>query len=200
MKQIFKKASLAVLALGLLAPASSLAQKDKDDKVKKEGEQITITRTGDTDGKVVIELDGDNVSVNGKRVTGADGDVKVHRSKIKDVWAFGGGDGLAGSWGDNFGLLSVDEDRAMLGVTTEKDAKGAEIQTVSKESGAEKAGLKKGDIITNIADQKIEEPDDLSAAVKKYKPGEKVVISYIRDGKELKTTAELGKWKGVRQS
>ncbi len=98
---------------------------------------------------------------------------------------------------DQFQLFNMDENKAMLGVTTEQHDKGAEIQSVSKESAAEKAGLKKGDIITKIADTKVETPDDLSKAVKNYKPGEKVTITYLRDKKEQKVTAELTKWKGL---
>ena len=36
----------------------------------------------------------------------------------------------------------------MLGVITEKTDEGVKIQDITKESGAEKAGLKEGDIIT----------------------------------------------------
>ena len=54
----------------------------------------------------------------------------------------------------------------MLGVTTEKADKGVEIQDITKESAAAKAGLKEGDIITKIDDKKIEDPDDLSEAIK----------------------------------
>ena len=32
---------------------------------------------------------------------------------------------------------------------------------------------------------------------KSHKPGEKVTVTYLRDDKEQKATAELGKWKGV---
>jgi serine protease Do len=85
----------------------------------------------------------------------------------------------------------------MLGVTTEKTEGGVEIQDITKESAAEKAGLKENDIITKIDDTKIEDPDDLSAAIKKHKPGDKVTVTYLRNGKEQKTTAELTKWKGV---
>ena len=84
----------------------------------------------------------------------------------------------------------------MLGVTTEKVEEGAEIQSVNKESAADKAGLKENDIITKLDDAKISSPDDLSAAVKKHKPGDKVTITYLRNKKEQKTTAELSKWKG----
>jgi serine protease Do len=101
---------------------------------------------------------------------------------------------------DENGMSLFDEDsnRAMLGVVTEGNDKGAEIQSVTKESAAEKAGLKKGDIITKIGDKKIESTDDVTDAVHSRKPGEKVGISFLRDGKEQKVTAELGKWKGIR--
>ena len=57
--------------------------------------------------------------------------------------------------------------------------------------------MKKGDIITKVDDEKIENPDDLSDAIQDHKPGDKVTVTYLRDKKEQKVTAELGKWKGV---
>lgn len=198
MKQLIAKISFVVLAAGFLMPVGVQAQdeKDKDVKVKdkEKGEQIIITRKNAKDEKVVITIDGDKVLVNGQPVKD-DGDVKVLRHKIGDTWVFG--DGLAGNWSDNFSLFNGSENRALLGVTTEKDAKGAQIQTISKGGGAEKAGLKQDDIITKIDDKKIETPDDLSKEIRAHKPGDKVTVSFIRDGKEQKVTAELGKYKGV---
>lgn len=197
MKQITKKISFVVLATALMAPAAVLAQdKDKEAKDKKENEQIIITRKGDKNDKVVIELNGDKVIVNGKPVDeNTDGDVMIRRQKVGDTWILG--DGLAGNWSDNFSLLSTGSNRALLGVTTEQDAKGAEIQTVSKDGGAEKAGLKPKDIITKIDTKKIEGPDDLSKEIRAHKPGDKVSVTFLRDGKEQKVTAELGKYKGI---
>ena len=60
-------------------------------------------------------------------------------------------------------------------------------------------GLKEGDVITRIDDKKIENPDDLSAAIKAHKPGDKVTVTYLRDKKEQKTSAELTKWKGTTE-
>jgi serine protease Do len=85
----------------------------------------------------------------------------------------------------------------MLGVVTEKTDAGVKVLEVTKESAAEKAGLKEGDIITKIGDTKVEDPDGLAEAVKKNKPGDKVAVTYERDKKENKATAELTKWKGV---
>ncbi|MGZ8553514.1 MAG: PDZ domain-containing protein [Chitinophagaceae bacterium] len=205
MKQVIKKLSFIILAATVMAPASLLAQKEekeKEVKEKKEAEQIIITRKGNKDQKVTVEVIGDKIIVNGKELKDdkdEDGDITVRRHKIKDVWAFGG-DGLASTWGDDdrLNMFSTDENRAMLGVTTDQADKGAEIQSITKESAAEKAGLKKGDIITIVGDDKIETPDDLTEAIQDHKPGDKVSITYLRDKKEQKITAELGKWKGTR--
>ncbi|MET0392437.1 MAG: PDZ domain-containing protein [Chitinophagaceae bacterium] len=196
MKQLIKKTSLVLVAAAAMMPAPLLAQDIKEDK-KKETEHIIITRKGDKDEKVVIEINGDKVTVNGKAVDDKNGDITVQRSKDSHVWAYSGGvtDGV---WNDNFALFNGDDDRAMLGVTTEANDKGAQIKTITKDGGAEKAGLKTGDIIKKIGDSKIEGPDDLSAAIRKQKPGDKVSVTFLRDGKEQTVTAELVKWKGFK--
>ena len=91
----------------------------------------------------------------------------------------------------------MDENRAMLGVVTEEVDGGVKVTELTDESAAKKAGIKEGDIITKIGDTKIEDPDQLSATVRKHKPGEKVTVTVLRDKKEQKITTELGKWKGV---
>jgi serine protease Do len=205
MKQLIIKISFTLLAAALIAPASLLAQKeekDKEAKEKKEAEQIIITRKGDKDEKIVVEVVGDKIIVNGKELKDdkEEGDITVRRHKIKDVWAYGGGNAVAGTpWpgSDNFRMFDMDENRAMLGVTTEQADGGVEIQTITKESAAEKAGLKKGDIIKKIDDKEIESPDDLSETIQDHKPGDKVTVTYQRDKKEQKVTTELGKWKGA---
>ncbi|MFD2526564.1 PDZ domain-containing protein [Flavihumibacter stibioxidans] len=85
------------------------------------------------------------------------------------------------------------EDKAFLGVASEKADKGVVITEVTGGSAAEKAGLKAGDIITKVDDESIGSPDELSKAVKKHKPGDKVTITYKRDGKDNRLTATLAK-------
>src|SRR5215213_9848872 len=206
MKQTFVKGMLIAAVALLTVPSIVLAQqektKDKDDK--KNMETIIITRKGDLGDKAVIELNGDKVIVNGKEVKEGDKDagITVHRNKFSNS-SRGSYAISPGNWSFNFdddGMSLFDEDnnRAMLGVVTEGDDKGAEILSITKESAAEKAGLKKGDIITKIGTKKIESTDDVTEAIHSHKPGDKVEVSYLRDGKEQKVTAELGKWKGIR--
>jgi len=202
MKQACSKFSFLLIALGFLVPSTLLAQKEdktKDAKDKKDAEQIIITRKGDKSEKMIVEINGDKITINGKNIDDMeDGDISVHRSRIRDVWAYA--DGLHGpeAYGqnNNVRMFYVDSNRAMLGVTTEKSDIGVEVQEITKESAAAKAGLKEGDVITRINEKKIETPDELSAAIKAQKPGDKVNITYLRDKKESKTTAQLGKWKG----
>lgn len=211
MKQNWIKATVLSLGLALLAPAALMAQKEekeKDKEVKdKNVQQIIITRKNENQEKVVVEINGDKVTVNGKPLDeykNQDGDINVRVNKLREMGALTRIPG-AGAWsyngnGDtnfNYKVFGGDENHAMLGVTTERVEGGVQIQEVTKESGAEKAGLKENDVITKIDDTKIEDPDDLSASINKHKPGEKVTVTYLRDKKEQKTTAELSKWKGV---
>ncbi|MGZ3950882.1 MAG: PDZ domain-containing protein [Flavisolibacter sp.] len=212
MKEIIVK-RLFIAGIALLTVPSVFAQKEKDkikdDKEKVEKNEkmqtIVITRNGNIDQKTTIEIDGDKVKVNGK-------DAKDNQDVHVNVNTVTGGPGRmrmynrtpgAGAWnfnmdGNQMSMFSEDENRAMLGVTTEGNDKGAEVESVTKESAAEKAGLKKGDIITKIGDRKIESTDDVTEAVRSHKPGEKVSITYVRDGKTQTTNAELTKWKGMR--
>lgn len=201
-------ALLATLAIPSFAQDEKAKEKEIKDK-KKSVEQIVITRNTDSKEKTVVEINGDKITVNGKPIEDLkDGEVRVHRNKYKtmeglNAYSFPrthGGQGF--SWDDDhdnaFRMFGdMDENRAMLGVVTEETEGGVKVTEITDESAAKKAGIKEGDIITKIGETKIEEPDQLSQAIRKHKPGEKVTVTLLRDKKEQKVTAELGKWKGV---
>lgn len=172
----------------------------KEKKEKKEVEQVIITNR--TDEKMTIVIDGDKITINGKDAKDSkDGEVIIRKHRSMDmpmVRSFGNGNFNFNE--DNFSFYNVDENKAMLGVITERVAEGAKINEVNKETAAHKAGLKEGDIITQVGDKKISDPDELSKAIQSHKPGDKVSIAYIRDKKTQKADVELGKWKGVRMN
>jgi serine protease Do len=210
MKHFFSKPLLIVLGTALMLPVALLAQKEDKDKEKNKDKdeirQVIINRVGKNE-KVIVEVNGDKVTVNGKPVDEyKGGDVTVRRRSNGEVFMYSDGHGYSGWSGSGehgsdawkvFQSDSINQNRAMLGVTTESVDKGVEIQEITKESGASKAGLKEGDVIVKVDDKKIESPDDLTKVIRSHKPGEKINITYLRDDKEQKTTAELGKWKGV---
>ena len=68
---------------------------------------------------------------------------------------------------------------------------GVYINEVMKGSAAEKAGLQKNDVIVSIDNQKITDASSVQAKVSSYHPGDKAVITYIRDGKQQQTTVEF---------
>lgn len=209
MKQMFlKKFTIAAILL-CSTSATLLAQQEKDEKTekkekkeKKDYQQIIITRNGDKEEKTVIEINGDKVRVNGKDVADLK-DIQVHINNMKmpGAMSFRSPGNFNMNFDDAYShLFSEDGNRAMLGVNTDANDKGAVLESVVKESPAEKAGLKKGDIITKIDDKKIDATSDVTSAIKAHKPGDKVSITYLRDGKEQKATAELTKWKGMNMA
>jgi len=62
-----------------------------------------------------------------------------------------------------------------------KDTEGFYINKVNKNSGAEKAGLKKGDIIKKLDNQKISSYAELSGFINTKRPNDKVNVTFERD-------------------
>lgn len=77
-----------------------------------------------------------------------------------------------------------------LGVT---ETQGFYINRVSKNSGAEKAGLTKGDIIVKLDDQNIATYADLSGYINTKRPSDVVKVTYIKDGKTKTVPVTLSK-------
>ncbi len=70
---------------------------------------------------------------------------------------------------------------------------GVRITGVSKGSPAELGGMKGGDMITKIGDYDVPDLAGMTDALRNYKPGDKVVVIVIRDGKEMGLDVTLGK-------
>jgi hypothetical protein len=68
---------------------------------------------------------------------------------------------------------------------------GVRIADLSSDSPAAKAGLQKGDIIIKLGQYNVTNLSDYSNALKNFKPGDSVELTYLRDGKENKTQIEL---------
>lgn len=83
------------------------------------------------------------------------------------------------------------ETRGFLGVYLEDGDKEVIVTGVEEGSAAEEAGLTSGDVIISINDTKVSSYDELVDIMDKTKPGDKVEITYERDGKRKTTTATL---------
>jgi len=80
-----------------------------------------------------------------------------------------------------------------------KDAKGVILPEVMKDSAAEKAGLKSGDIVIEFEGQPVENAREFRNHVAMLKPGTKVKMVVLRDGRRKTFTVELGKRPGQTQ-
>jgi serine protease Do len=74
-----------------------------------------------------------------------------------------------------------------------KDAAGALVTEPTKDSPADKAGVKSGDVITAVDGQAVSNALDLSRTIAGKNPGTAVELSVWRDGKEQKISVTLGK-------
>jgi len=88
-----------------------------------------------------------------------------------------------------------DVKRPYLGVQVAEDkldaGDGAYIGSVAKDGAAIAAGIQKGDVITKINDAPINSWTELQATVSSYNTGEKINITYKRNGKEFTVPATL---------
>lgn len=112
-------------------------------------------------------------------------------------------DGQAGSIGLGFAIpsdlvVSVADQliasgtasHGMLGVTVKAATTtvgsdtyvGAEVQDVSAGSGASAAGIRAGDVIVKVEGQEVTSPKQLIGYVRRYKAGDTVTMTIVRDG------------------
>lgn len=70
-------------------------------------------------------------------------------------------------------------------------AYGAYVNSVSKDSPADKAGIKKGDVITKIDGEQVDTSTTLITEIRSHKVGDKVTLTILRDGKEQDFEVEL---------
>jgi Do/DeqQ family serine protease len=100
----------------------------------------------------------------------------ITRKIIEDIMEFGNVQrGILGIEGGELNSKASKE----LGVN---DTEGFYINKVTKNSGAEKAGLQKGDIIKKLDSQNINTYAELSGYISTKRPNDRVQVTFIRDG------------------
>ncbi len=77
--------------------------------------------------------------------------------------------------------LSEEQIKAQ-GIPTSTD--GVYVSAVSSDGGAYSAGIRKGDVITKVNNVAVISGLQMSAQIAGYRPGDRVPISYIRNGRE----------------
>lgn len=93
----------------------------------------------------------------------------------------------------DFKYASADEIKRFRLAETE----GVFVAGVSERGGARAAGIQRGDFITAINNVKVATIPQLNEQVARFKPGDHVSVSYLRNGKQLTTEVELKNIKGT---
>ncbi len=114
----------------------------------------------------------------------------VAEGRVRHAWlGVGVGDIRDGvKTGDDGESDQKRQDKATKGAP----AKAAWVSRVMPSSPADKAGVRVGDVITQIDAQKIEGAADVVDYVSSQKVGTKVTLTYVRDGKTGKAQVTLG--------
>lgn len=88
------------------------------------------------------------------------------------------------------GIAPVDEDLASaLGLPKDR---GEFVQRVEEDGAAAKAGLKRGDVVTKVNGKDVTPQQTLSYIVANTKPGTRIPIEVVREGKTMTLTAVVG--------
>jgi len=72
-----------------------------------------------------------------------------------------------------------------------KDGDGVFVTEVPEGGSASTSGIRKGDFITKINGTTINSGPEMVEQVTRYKPGDKISLTYVRDGKEMTTSLTL---------
>ena len=208
------------LALGQLTIAQSAPPPkvptpaiDMTDKIDQQ--EIIIRQKGAKDAKITLEIKNGEYFINGKPLDKFDDQNIIVEKRDADIDVINIPDIVYApspfreDWNrerEERALSSADMQRKMqksirvsmnaafLGVSSRKAEKGgATVLEVTAGSPAEKAGIKKGDIIIKVNESKIESPESLYSTIHNLKPGDKVKVVFTRDGKEQTVTATLDK-------
>jgi Do/DeqQ family serine protease len=144
-------------------------------------------------GGALVNLDGDLVGINSAIISRTGGNigigfaipVSMARNVMEQLVAYG--EVSRGLLGVHIQSITPD-----IATTFElPDASGALITDVNPGSAAEAAGLQSADIIVSIDDQPVRDSGSLRAMIGLLRPGDEIVIGFIRDGQRRSLTATL---------
>ncbi|MBP6000010.1 MAG: PDZ domain-containing protein [Sediminibacterium sp.] len=173
----------------------------KPNKVKVDSSmQVTVMINGDTTENISIVMDGEKITINGEEANADDPRLKkIKRGNVQGFTIQPKSNRQEGVSKSFVFKKPNQPNLAFLGVVTSMDPAGAMIVDINEASPAAKAKLKIGDIITSVNETKIKHPEDLYAAIGKYKPNDKITLGYTRENKSAKVTINLEKNTNTKQ-
>jgi S1-C subfamily serine protease len=176
---------------------TSIVGMENYDDLMKSSEDISsaliLTGAGDKElaGSAIVDLSGNIIALANKQ--GKVAPITNFQSAIRGLLK--NSDVKRSFFGVNYinlSLLAKENNKYKKGAVISKNVNGV---SVFKGSPAEKAGLKEGDIITQIDNVEINENNDLADVIRGYLPGDKINLSYLREGEKREAGIELAEVK-----
>jgi len=149
-------------------------------------------------GGPLINLNGQVIGVNGAILPGNQGGnigigfaipINMAKNILEDLKSE---KGVQRGW---LGVVIQKLSPALRSALDLKGAKGALVGDVSAGGPADKAGIRRGDLITKFGGRAIDSYEVLPRAVASHKPGTKVDVEVLRDGRTKTFTVALGNLK-----
>jgi len=91
------------------------------------------------------------------------------------------------------GVYIADVDKATQQALGLKDKHGALVRQVENGSAADKAGIKPGDVIVSVDGTPVKKMHELPIRIARHKPGDRVRIGLVRNGKPMTMTVKVEK-------
>ena len=141
------------------------------------------TLIGGDSGGPLFSMDGRVIGIHSRIGPELSHNVHAPIDSFKDGW-----ERMANeeAWGNSPGA-------PFIGVTGGQNSDAAEIESTIPGSPAAKAGIKKGDVIIQFAGKDVTTFDSLVNVVAVHRPGEKVDIRVLRDGKKVELELTVGR-------
>ncbi|MGH9566099.1 MAG: PDZ domain-containing protein, partial [Candidatus Angelobacter sp.] len=102
-------------------------------------------------------------------------------------------------YSSNLGMQTENLTRQLGAYFGIKDGDGVLVRNVERGSAAEKAGIKAGDVIVKVGDEKLSDRTDLVRILRKHRDGGKLTVSVLRDKREQTLTLDVPQ-RGPRDS
>jgi serine protease Do len=144
-------------------------------------------------GGALVSLSGELIGINSQILSPSGGNIgigfSIPSNMAKSVMEQLLKDGKVHRGQLGVGIQSITEELAKS--LDLKETKGVIVGSVKPGSSAEKAGVKRGDVITAINGEKIDDGNILRNKVAQTAPGTEITLSVLRDGKEMELKAKL---------
>jgi S1-C subfamily serine protease len=172
--------------------ANDVIQYFNSEKIRRPSDLVEEVRAVKPKSRVVVSLVRKGKKL---KVTVVMGEYKPLKKNFwkgdKDLFIYSHGGAYLGVH-----LQKLDKDLA--GYFAVKEDAGALILKVEQDTPAEEAGLKSGDVIVKMNEEKVKNPDDVVEILTDAQKGDKIGITVIRHGKKHLLKAELDERPGFK--